>query len=227
MVEIAQESARRHPSARLSSQPTTSTAAQQSVNDASQSRCLQVGVHAGRFELKNRPRMSSSVGGCGRVAPSTTADAPAMEPVSVVGRPASASSVGSRRSVSSPREVVDVHPAGAKGRRRASPGKAAGAHPSLCGPPNRAQRAPFRGLSIYRAIASDADNPALRRDLRHCDVAVRRPHDPPARGRPRPNFPTPPRCVLAPRPSRPRAHAETTPTRGDIGPGELPGTPET
>jgi hypothetical protein len=92
------------------------------------------------------------------------------------------------------------------------------AHPSLCGPPNRAQRAPLRGLSIYRAIASDADNPALWRDLQHRDVAVRRPHDPPARGRPRPNFPPLPAA------SWPRGRPGP---RGDIGPGELPGTPET
>jgi hypothetical protein len=99
------------------------------------------------------------------------------------------------------------------------------AHPSLCGPPNRAQRAPLRGLSIYRAIASDADNPALRRDLQHRDVAVRRPHDTRARGRPRANFPPIPAASWPRGRPGPRAHAETTRTPGDIGPGELPGTP--
>jgi hypothetical protein len=112
--------------------------------------------------------------------------------------------------------------------------------PQACSPAKRRARAPvamrtaessaagiISGLSIYRAIASDADNPALRRDLQHRDVAVRRPHDPPARGRPRPNFPPLPAASWPRGRPGPGAHAETTHTRGDIGPGELPGTPET
>jgi hypothetical protein len=96
-----------------------------------------------------------------------------MEPVSVVGPPAA--SVGSRRPVSSPREVLRT--------------------------PRRCQgRATFSTATSRRDVLSTR----LLEDAS-------------------PEFPTPPRCIVAPRPSLPPgAHAETTPTRGDIGAGRAP-----
>jgi hypothetical protein len=83
------------------------------------------------------------------------------------------------------------------------PGKAAGARTRrYADRPNRAQRAPLRGLSIYRAIASDADNPPAARPSapRRRGATSSRPA---CSRKPSPEFPTPPRCVLAPRPSPP------------------------
>jgi hypothetical protein len=135
------------------------------------------------------------------VAPSTTADAPAMEPVSVVGRPAS--SVGSRRPVSSPHEVVGT------------PRRCQG--PQACSSPaKRRARAPV-AMRIARIERSEHHYAGCRSTGRsRATLTTRpaaRPSAPRRRGatssrpacsrKPSPEFPTPPRCVLASRPSPP------------------------
>lgn len=137
------------------------------------------------------------------VAPSTTADAPAMEPVSVVGRPAS--SVGSRRPVSFhclarsltytppvPRAAGGLEPrkaAGARTRRYADRRiERSGHHFAGCRSTGRSRATlttrPAARPSAPRRRGATSSRPACSRT-------------------PSPEFPTPPRCVLAPRPSPP------------------------
>ena len=166
--------------------------------------------------------MSSSVGGCGRVTPST-ADAPAMEPVSVVG--SSASSVGSRRPVSSPRERVDVHPA--KGRRHPQATAAAGARIRRYGDRriDRSRRhfAGCRSTGRLRATLTIPPSGAtFSTATSRCDVLTTRLlEDPLTRNLPRPNRPSVPAASWPrgrPRPKPTPKHAH----RSNIGPGELP-----
>jgi hypothetical protein len=107
-----------------------------------------------------------------------------------------------------------------------SPGKAAGARTRRYAD-RRIERSGhhFAGCRSTGRSRATLTTPPCGATLQHRDVAVRRPHDPRARGRPRPNFPPIPAASWPRGRPGPRAHAETTRTPGDIGPGELPGTP--
>jgi hypothetical protein len=138
----------------------------------------------------------------------------------------SASSVGSRRPVSSPRERVDVHPA--KGRRHAQATAAAGARIRRYGDRriDRSWRhfAGCRSTGRLRApLTIPPSGTTFSTATSRSDVLTTRLlEDALARKSLSPESPIRPRCVLAPAPVAAPKPAPKHSHPRDIGPGELP-----